>query len=274
MTDTTSLDTAAAALAALQTTIAAERTAVLAEILPPALNTDVMLGTSNALAITPLALEGALTNSGFAASPIGVALAAFIASSAGLPKSYSFDLAAPPSSPVLLMPEDRLTITFTGVSTIPMHVTAQPGVYKASLIATANNTTNSDWFWQPNDIDHSGAFTTWFTENADTGTTAAPFVAANAIAQAVTAQNAFYFDLFGGPITADTINDIGPSMHDFLISTATVAKMIKQTGGIAGGPVSNFAKWNDTSTPWTSLGTIRDSGGSAISGTLLIKRLK
>jgi hypothetical protein len=83
----------------------------------------------------------------------------------------------------------------------------------------------------------------------------------------------FYFDLFGGPDSSDTINDIGPSIQEFIISTYTNAKMVKQSGGIKGGVSSAFTIWNDTSTAWTILGTLFDNGATQITGSAIIERL-
>jgi hypothetical protein len=88
-----------------------------------------------------------------------------------------------------------------------------------------------------------------------------------------TVQNGFSFDLFYGPATGDTTNDIGPWVLEILCCTATAAKIASGRGGIQGGPSSHFGKWTDTTTPWSSLGTILDGSGTSMSGLAVVERL-
>ena len=83
----------------------------------------------------------------------------------------------------------------------------------------------------------------------------------------------FYFDQFGGPSGSDLQNDIGPSISEYLISTYTAAKIVKQSSAIMGGPAIGSAFWNDTTTAWTSLGTIYDNSATSLTGIACVKRL-
>jgi hypothetical protein len=155
-------------------------------------------------------------------------------------------------------------------------------------MVSATNTTNADVGFAPNDTAYPNGFSYWNNHNSDTnlnalgsGTAGAGFANAtvspflgnipksdNGIANV----GSFFFDLFEGPSGSDTINDIGPWMLEMAISTFTVAKMIKASGGVAGGPSMHWAKWNDTTTAWTSLGTIADNLGATLTGAAVITR--
>ena len=210
---------------------------------------------------------------------------------------YKFDAATPPAADIFLYVGDKVSITFTGVTALPLRVSTVPGLYKATLMVTANNTTNSDWVLQPNNVTHGSAFQTWSIETIDgslTGfgsattspswvaTTLYPNIYANSIPSenATGFTNAFLIDVMNGPSLADATNDIGPSLQEFIISTYTAAKMLKQSSAIRGGPAINSSMWFDTTTSWTSLGTIWDDGGNVggtvnatISGTMIIERI-
>jgi hypothetical protein len=194
---------------------------------------------------------------------------------------YAFSTAAPPSQDILLNVGDKMTIGFSAVNAIPLKIAAVQGVYKATLIVHTTNTTNSDWWWEPNNATYTNAFSSWTIETQDTGTASPPYISAAAdVFTNASNQKAFAFDLFGGPTTGDTINDVGPCIQEFIVSTYTTAKMIKQSSGIHGGPASGFSKWADTATVWSSLGTLYDIGGNAaetvnatVAGTIIVERL-
>ena len=191
-----------------------------------------------------------------------------------LPANYSFDESSPPVTPISLNIRDRLTISFEAVSSIPLHLASVPGVYTMKMIVTASTTTNFDLAFLPNDTTYSGAFSGCIIEAQDTGASSPTYVSGSPVVDPyVSGWNFFYFDLFGGPVSPDSINDIGPAIIEFLISTYTTAKMIKESGGIHGGPSISFSKWQDTTTPWASLGTLEFSTSGTLTGVLIIERL-
>lgn len=191
---------------------------------------------------------------------------------------YQFDVSTPPTAPFALVANEQVTITFTNVSTIPLNVATTPGIYRLICVITTSNTTDSNWILRPNNSNYTDAFSSWVIENSDSTTggalTVPPFLSSTPIAGAsIGTSNGFYCDLFYGPSTGDTINGIGPSLNEFLISTYTNAKMIKNSSGITGGPASCFSNWDDTTTPWTLLGTLSDVNATSISGTIIIERM-
>jgi len=199
---------------------------------------------------------------------------------------------------VALAPGQNYTVSFTNAATIPLKVSVQQGVYRLTLVINATNTTNSDWYLNPNIISNDptngivdynnfrqyaivavdqelvafGSATTPAQFTTITGPPSAPFIGVIPYVQ-YNIVSTFYFDLFGGPYSSDTKNDIGPSIQEFIISTYTNAKMVKQSSGITGGMSSGFSIWNDTSTAWTILGTLFDGHATQITGSAIIERL-
>jgi hypothetical protein len=214
-----------------------------------------------------------------------------------LPYTYRWDNGvSPPVSDVFLRPGDKAAISFSAATNIPLHIsTVQPAFYRISVATFASNTTNADIYLYPNNVSHVGAFNCWETAHIDQvltalGTATTPEVRSTitnftnfpgnisqipiaAFGPGNTVQNGFSFDLFYGPATGDTSNDIGPWVLDILCCTATIAKIASGRGGIQGGPSSHFGKWTDTTTPWASLGTILDGSGTSMSGLAVVERL-
>ena len=189
--------------------------------------------------------------------------------------SYSFDAAAPPANPINLNVRDRLTITFENVTSIPLNCACGQGLYKVSLAMTNSNSANNDLFWSPNDQTYAAtAFSSWGIEDTDQGISASPYVGSAPVTSSnYKNQSCFYFDYFFGPNSPDTINDIGPTLTEFLVSTFTAAKMIKGSAGITGGPAIFFGIWNDTATAWTSLGTLTLLPSTTLFGVIVIERI-
>lgn len=211
---------------------------------------------------------------------------------------YTFDESAPPTSDINLNPGDKLTITFENVTTIPLCVATTQGIYKITSVITTTNTVNSDWYLMPNNTTYGDAFSSWGIENQDeliasidysggginwAQNNISPFNSDVSIPRTYVQFNTkscFFFDLFYGPNTVDTVNDIGPSIQEFVVSTYTSSKMVKQSSAITGGPASASSIWLDTETAWTSLGTLYDAGGdvnedtnATVSGTIVIERI-
>lgn len=59
-------------------------------------------------------------------------------------------------------------------------------------------------------------------------------------------------------------------MQELLVSTKTVAKMLKQSGQILASSSINASYWHDTSTVWSSLGTLVDQGATLMTGLVII----
>jgi len=216
---------------------------------------------------------------------------------------YSFSTSAPPVTAIPILPGDKLIITVTNANAIPMHVASQPGIYKVTVIITSTNSVNVDVTLKPNDMTYINSFSSFgmaCTDQSLTGVgtsggvwtpiTAPPYLASNGIGTTwavIDTLPYFWHDTFNGPNTSDTgsgMNGTGPWSLEYLISTFTAAKTVKATGGIFGGPAMSFATWNDTTTSWTSLGTIGDNNvnsatgasnatGVVMAGTVVVERL-
>ena len=168
---------------------------------------------------------------------------------------YTFDESSPPGTPISLGVMDKLIITFENVASIPLHVACGQGVYRVTVVVAATNTNNSDWQWKPNDTTYIGAFSYTGYRAADSGQ-------GNWYAGTYAY---FYFDLFGNINPNEPIN-VGPNMQEFIASTFTTGKTIKQSGLILGGPSMSASLWNDTTTAWTSLGTLVDLNATSMTG--------
>lgn len=200
-----------------------------------------------------------------------------------------------PPSDVLLQPNEKALITFTSLGSIPLSVAVPSGnaTYSITIITQSTNTTNADIHFQPNNKTYSAAFSCWQIEDTDqqlsgtgSGTSPAPFsvitsftsfpgemgnVPISGYGPGNAVQNDFAFDLFFGPSNSN--NDVGPWVLDIIASTPTAAKMVKGHGAIKGGPSIHALFWNDTLTPWTSLGTIVDANSTSMSGYIVVERL-
>ncbi len=185
----------------------------------------------------------------------------------------TFDLSSPPGADVALAVGQKVRVTFSAVSAVALHIATSPGLYKITLHVTADTSANVDLHLQPNNANYSGAFSTTALNVTDGTTTVAPFVSGPVAQNNSIGSNNFGLDLFSGPNTHDNINDIGPFMAELLVSTVTVAKMVKAASGILGGPASFFGKWNDTTTAWSSLGTFSTTDSGNLTGTAIVERV-
>ena len=241
--------------------------------------TAVTGGGSVALNYPGLSIEPALANTDLWAfysqadahhrvvswSQMTTAIQNLISAGLNLPKYYSFDESAPPSSPILLNARDRLTVTFTNVASVPLHTIAAGGIYRLHLAITATNSINPALALLANDTQYSGAFSNYTIESQGSTT---PYTISN-----WSAYGGFLFDYFYEPSNPSGPNDLGPSLTELTVSTFTSAKMVKHSGTIKGGPSIGAAYWNDTTTAWSSLGTLIDPNATLISGVVTVERL-
>lgn len=205
---------------------------------------------------------------------------------------YSFDATSPPATPIALAVGEKCTITLNGATSIASSIATVEGVYRVTWVISGGGSTNADLNLAPNDTTYAGAFANFQmgksdqTINAFGSATGYPGFAAFtnppfsapldvALAEADYGANSFSFDIFAGPSSSDTINDNGPSILEATISTYTTGKMIAWRGGVYGTGSVGFCRWNDTTTPWTSLGTFSENDGSNVvtQGTMIIERL-
>lgn len=209
-----------------------------------------------------------------------------------LPAQYVWDVDTPPGADVALNAGDSALISFTSKALVPLKIATVPGIYTISQVITENSATNVDIGLLPNNITYAGAFTRYAIESGDLELTAfgsatapatftlktvAPYLSSLPTIQTELGLDQFFIDVFNGPGGGfDVINDIGPCMVDYTISTHTAAKMIKTTSGIVGGAAASFSQWVDTTTPWTSLGTMKILQGPPTptqTGKMIVKRL-
>jgi len=201
-----------------------------------------------------------------------------------------FDLSSPPSSDIVLGVSEKVIITGTGVSSWPLHVAVTPGqIFKMRVFISSSNSTNTDIYFRPNNTTYTNAFSWWIQNNVDqnvsslgsagalanfTANPTSPYVGNIASAgAALSATSGFYHDMFGGPTGSDNVNDIGAWTVEWDFVTTTTSKWASSKGAIAGGPSGGFGKWVDTTTAWTSLGTLVDVNATSMTGTIIVERL-
>lgn len=189
-----------------------------------------------------------------------------------------YTTSAPNVTKVTLSPGDWQTVTFSGQTSVPLGVNVvSGGIYRATLVVTSA-TGQNDIFWHPNDTSYASAFSAWSVEAGDGATSGgngnANALNGNAIAfTALSPFNQFTLDIFGNTLPGDTTYNSGPLIAELTVSTMTTAKNIRCTAGTKGGGSASFSAWNDTTTAWTSLGTLSLYGGGAFSGVVVIERL-
>jgi len=142
-------------------------------------------------------------------------------------------------------------ISFTNATSVPLHIATQNGTYyEMHLISNSASGSNSPVYLNPNNTSYSNAFTylDYYIGTSATGTT-----------------NTTYSSFrIGTGVVATTV----------FISNYTTLKTVRlidiATG--FGSTVANFATciWNDTTTSWTSLGTVIFP--QATSGYILVRR--
>jgi hypothetical protein len=198
----------------------------------------------------------------------------------GMPRILSINANSPPASDLNLNIGDQVIVTFSSLTAIPLSIATQGGVYQIELIAT-DNTGIVELGLQPNNVTYAGQFLWTVTEAADDtpghsdgSVLPNPLVVSN---YGATYLDKFYMDPFYGPFSPSP-NETGPFLYSIIANTATVAKMVKYTSGIRGGFAGGYTYWGtgsgldyDTTTSWTSLGTIEN--GAALSGLINVRRL-
>jgi hypothetical protein len=187
---------------------------------------------------------------------------------------YTFDAGSPPATPIDLNPGDMLVITHSGRTSIPLHLTTEPGIYKMNWTITGTTSTDNNVILNPNGLVYgSSSMAAWGIEASDsTHSASPPYLDPFPASYAFTAGY-MLLDAFQGPSPPDTGNDIGPLTMDMTVSTYTIAKMVQYRSGTAGGGALGFSLWQDTVTPWTSMGTLSLANTPVVNGTVVIERL-
>jgi len=187
-----------------------------------------------------------------------------------VPRHYSWDLSSPPGSDTALAyPEDSATITFTNVTSIPLKIASVPGRYRVEFLITGTSSVDINAGFFANNTDYgAGGWTSQHVNNSGGGSTSWGD------------NGGAWFDLNSGSAPQDG----GPFMLDLDISTVTAAKFISASAGLFGGPMIGSAFWSDTTTAWTSLGTliVTNDGSNplltgadhaTLSGVVTVKRI-
>jgi hypothetical protein len=183
---------------------------------------------------------------------------------------YFFDEASsPPASDLPMAIGDHFAITFTNALSIPLKVAAVPGVYSIELVITASNSLRCDLTLRPNNTTYAGKFNAYAllfntgsagpsqVPSGNNATTSGnPDTGANPVTFWSSGGGAFDIPMFGQIAAGDTVDGVAPFMLNIICSTFTAAKNVRWNGAIVGGPTNGFEKWLDTTTAWTSLGTI------------------
>jgi len=209
---------------------------------------------------------------------------------------YSFNENAPPASDIPMAVGDQVNITFSNIIAVPLHIATVPGVYDIEIMLTANNMINSDFEFRPNNTTYFGKFCNYTMQEdyylapLPVGVDSRPMVwgvLSNSTdnlgsgPSTVLSTNCFGFDLWfqSGPWQSEPIvNDIGACTLRLTCSTLTAGKQVHSWTGIRGGAGIGYSLWEDTTTPWTSLGTFGGaaSGGpfvATLSGSIIVRRL-
>lgn len=206
---------------------------------------------------------------------------------AGSAQAYNLNVLAPLAN-INLAVGNKLALSFTNFTNIPLYTACAEGVYRVILVVTSTDSQNVDLQWYPNSTTTPISVGDSFeTTGILTNTTSGSF-STTAAAQNTTKSGAFWFDTVIGP-NPNTVASRGPFIAEFVASTYTVAKMIKASTSIALGVSINNSMWLNgagsgsgsarlnTTTPWTSLGVIRlepvASVGTQMSGLVTVERI-
>jgi hypothetical protein len=223
---------------------------------------------------------------------------------------FTFDVANPPAADIPMAVGDQVNITFTNVAAVPLSIATVPGVYEIDMITTGPQTDNDpsllpnntnypnkpgsyggqpanfvEWgFYLSDCYPSSGSFGGFFSTQPNPSTFPYLTPQVSWYSSPYINPQAFGLDLFDGNERnfADKTNDYGPFQVKIVASTFTNAKMIRYSTGEVGGPCNGAALWFDTTTAWTSLGTIKIAGvdrdpvtpaQTLLSGAITVKRL-
>jgi hypothetical protein len=207
-----------------------------------------------------------------------------------------WDASSPPAFDTLLLAGSAAVITFTNLASIPLSIATAPnGLYRIIMMITATNSTDNDILLLPNNASYTNAFASYAIENSDLNVNALGNATAIATTTPITSFtnfplqvsnipiagaapaigtlpfNSFAIDTFAGP--ANSANGVGPLMMEMLCSTIPLAKMVKASTMLKGGPAISGSIWLDTTTPWTSLGTLQNAFATQNSGVLRVERV-
>jgi len=203
--------------------------------------------------------------------------------------TLTYPITAPPPSDVNLQPGNRIQITHTNVTAVPWRCATNPGLYRVTAVLTSASTRNCACGILPNNNNYPGAFFCASAASQDQACTG--FGSSGGPESFTSITNYPYLSGIHGHIfnTYDRCYHYpfyGPSSHDsnwggcpiiieYLISTYTAAKIIKCHSVCQGGIAHSTACWQDTTTPWLSLGTFHFPLAltATFSGTTLIERL-
>lgn len=157
------------------------------------------------------------------------------------------------STDYALLVGQTATLTYTNATSVPLHVATVAGMYEIFVTGyNINPTASSAVTLKPNNTDYSNAFT-WAQGSFDGGGSSG----ASATMSSIQVGQGSIINANWLAFTATT----GKSMRG-----TTTCKDLSYLRGI-----SQATLWNDTTTPWTSLGTIVFP--FAQSGKIFIKRI-
>jgi hypothetical protein len=163
------------------------------------------------------------------------------------------------SSDYLLQVGEEAYVSFSNASSVALHIATQSGTYYEIDVVLSNNTgtsggSNNPVYLNPNNTTYSNAFN--YVEVYRTASD-------SSAGSTSTTYNAFRI---GGAITS-----IRAYITNFTSNKHT--NVLTSTTGVSSAPIITISScyWNDTSTAWTSLGTI--SFPQSSSGYILVRRL-
>jgi len=144
-------------------------------------------------------------------------------------------------------------IEFSNVTSVPLRI-AVPLVtcfYQILVVITHISVGNLDYMLLPNNTTYSDQFSCWcmtISGNSDR------------------LRSAFFHDLYSGSA------DVSPYILTQFVSIGTRSSFVMAGGG---NTVSvSYSVWNNTATPWISLGSIASYSNQNLSGYILIRRLR
>jgi len=144
-------------------------------------------------------------------------------------------------------------IEFSNATTVPLRIAVPSATcfYQILVVITYISASNFDYLLLPNNTTYGGQFQNY--------------------ALTLGGNRSFTHDMF----FHDLLNGSSDTSPYILIQFVSIG--VRSSFVIAGGKNTttvNYSVWNNTTTPWTSLGSIKSYNGQTLSGYILIRRLR
>jgi hypothetical protein len=157
-----------------------------------------------------------------------------------------------------LKPCETAIIKFNNTTRVPLHIATAQGLYSMDIVSSYYDANLGHTYLLPNNTSYSGQFYSVFTFSSYTRTLS------------------WYYTFTERYGSLNNYHIYGGNLVKLTISTLTTNKVIYTRGYHRGSDqypyvaINGASIWRNTTTPWTSLGTINFS--QATSGFILVKR--